>query len=76
MSKERSTKIRQYDQLPVVIHPTNEALGQAAALDARQIIQTAIAERGAANIIIATGNSQLATHLFARAARSGGNWVG
>ena len=73
MSKERSVKICQYDQLPVVIHLTNEALGQAAALDARQIIQTAIAERGAANIIIATGNSQLATHLFARAARSGGN---
>ncbi len=73
MSKERSVKICQYDQLPVVIHLTNEALGQAAALDARQIIQAAIGERGAANIIIATGNSQL-TFLHALRDLDGIEW--
>lgn len=50
---------RTYGSLPVAIYSSNQALGVAAALDARQIIQTAIAERGVANIIIATGNSQL-----------------
>ncbi len=34
-------------------------MGQAAALDAREIINRAIAEKGEANIILATGNSQL-----------------
>jgi len=34
-------------------------LGQAAALDAREIISKAITEEGEANIILATGNSQL-----------------
>jgi glucosamine-6-phosphate deaminase len=34
-------------------------MGQAAAFDARDIIATAIAARGAANVILATGNSQL-----------------
>jgi glucosamine-6-phosphate deaminase len=34
-------------------------LGQAAALDAREIINRAISEKGQVNIILATGNSQL-----------------
>lgn len=50
---------RQVDSLPVAIYASNAALGQAAALDARRIIQAALAMRGHANIILATGNSQL-----------------
>lgn len=47
------------DLLPVSIYPTNDAMGHAAAQAAAQIIQQAIAEKGQASIIIATGNSQL-----------------
>jgi len=49
----------QYERLPVAIYRNNEEMGQAAALDAREIISRAIAEKGEANIIVATGNSQL-----------------
>jgi glucosamine-6-phosphate deaminase len=49
----------QFDQLPVSVYETNEALGAAAADEAAQIIRDAVAARGIANIIIATGNSQL-----------------
>ncbi|MCL4299048.1 MAG: glucosamine-6-phosphate deaminase [Anaerolineae bacterium] len=52
-------KISQYDQLPVAIYRSNQELGQAAALDAREIINRAIAEKGEASLILATGNSQL-----------------
>lgn len=52
-------KTTTYDQLPVTIYKSNEALGRAAALEARRIINQAIAGRGQANIILATGNSQL-----------------
>jgi glucosamine-6-phosphate deaminase len=45
--------------LPVSIYETNEVMGKAAALEAAEIIQTAVEEKGTANIIIATGNSQL-----------------
>jgi glucosamine-6-phosphate deaminase len=47
------------DQLPVGIYATNQALGAAAADEAAQVIRDAVAARGVANIIIATGNSQL-----------------
>lgn len=49
----------QIDDLPVSVYATNEALGAAAAAEASQIIRDAVAARGVANIIIATGNSQL-----------------
>jgi glucosamine-6-phosphate deaminase len=49
----------QVDALPVEVHTSNRDLGQAAAEDAAQIINQALEERGAANIILATGNSQL-----------------
>ncbi len=49
----------QWGQLPVRIYETNQEIGQAAALEAREIINKAIIEKGFANIIIATGNSQL-----------------
>lgn len=65
---------RQYGHLPVAIYPSNAALGQAAALAARQIIQAAIAERGAAYIILATGNSQL-TFLHALRDLDGIEWA-
>jgi glucosamine-6-phosphate deaminase len=48
-----------YDDLPTFVYESNEALGAAAADEAERIIQAALADRGEANIIIATGNSQL-----------------
>jgi glucosamine-6-phosphate deaminase len=57
--KPEPTKTSMYDQLPVSVYASNEDMGLAAALDAREIINRAIAERGEANIILATGNSQL-----------------
>lgn len=59
MTQPKPIKTAKYDQLPVAIYESNEALGQAAAQEARRIITAAIAQRGAANIILATGNSQL-----------------
>lgn len=49
----------QYEQLPVAIYRSNQDMGRAAAFDAREIITQAIAARGEANVILATGNSQL-----------------
>lgn len=48
-----------FDQLPISVYETNEEMGQAASAAAQGIIRRAIAAKGAANIIIATGNSQL-----------------
>lgn len=47
------------DQLPVTIYQTNEQLGAAAAAEASGVIRRAVQERGVANVILATGNSQL-----------------
>ncbi len=47
------------DQLPVSVYTTNEELGRAAAGQASEAIQRAVAQKGSANIIIATGNSQM-----------------
>ncbi len=47
------------DDLPISIFATNEALGQAAAEAAADIIRRAVRQKGCANIILATGNSQL-----------------
>lgn len=54
------------DELPVSVFQTNEELGQCAAAEASQVIRQAIDARGIANIILATGNSQLT---FLRALR-------
>ncbi len=51
-----TTKI---NELPISIYQTNEELGRAAAAEALDVIQRAICERGIANVILATGNSQL-----------------
>lgn len=63
----------QYDQLPVAIYRSNEELGHAAALAARDLINGAITARGSANIIVATGNSQL-TFLHALRELNGIDW--
>ena len=62
-----------YDKLPVAVYETNQDMGLAAALDAREIINKAVAEKGGANIILATGNSQL-TFLHALRALEGIDW--
>lgn len=49
----------QIDRLPVAVYAGNAEMGQAAAFTAREILQAAIAARGEANVILATGNSQL-----------------
>ncbi len=56
-----------YDQLHVSIYTDNESLGLAAAQEAARVIAQAVAERGVANLILATGNSQLS---FLRALRN------
>ncbi|HEX9114507.1 MAG TPA: glucosamine-6-phosphate deaminase [Anaerolineae bacterium] len=61
------------DQLPVTVYATNEELGQAAAQEAALIINAAIAARGEANVILATGNSQL-TFLAALRNLPGVDW--
>ncbi len=48
------------EKLAVEIHPTTQAMGASAAQIAAQIIREAVAARGVANVILATGNSQLA----------------
>ena len=48
-----------YDQLVVSVFPDNETMGMAAAEVAAAILVQAIDERGVANVILATGNSQL-----------------
>ncbi|MBI2939454.1 MAG: glucosamine-6-phosphate deaminase [Chloroflexi bacterium] len=48
-----------FDQLGVSVYSTNEQLGKAAAEAAAAIIKGVVAERGTANVILATGNSQL-----------------
>jgi glucosamine-6-phosphate deaminase len=47
------------DALPITVFETNAELGQAAASDAACFLQGTIQERGRANVILATGNSQL-----------------
>jgi glucosamine-6-phosphate deaminase len=48
-----------FDDLPVSVYRTNAEMGQAAADEAVGVIRRAVIERGEANIILATGNSQL-----------------
>ncbi len=47
------------EELAVSVYATNAALGEAAATEAATVIAAAVADRGCANIILATGNSQL-----------------
>jgi glucosamine-6-phosphate deaminase len=61
MEIKQPTPVRTFtiDNLSGEIFDTNAALGLAAALDVRKYINQAIFEKGTANIILATGNSQL-----------------
>ena len=65
----RPTPVRtlRVDRLPIEIYASEEELGRAAAADAAERTRAAIAARGEANLILATGNSQLA---FLRAFRT------
>lgn len=63
----RAVRRLQIDRLPVEVYRSNAEMGYAAALVARDILADAIARRGAANVILATGNSQLSfLHSLAR----------
>ena len=55
------TRERKYDELLVKIYADNEIMGAAAATAAQDAIQRAIAQKGKARVILATGNSQLTT---------------
>ncbi len=74
MNHPQPTRQFQVEQLPVAVYADRQALGQAAALSARGILQSAIAERGQANLILATGNSQL-TFLHALRELDGIEWA-
>ncbi|HEX7594499.1 MAG TPA: glucosamine-6-phosphate deaminase [Anaerolineae bacterium] len=60
----------QVDRLSITVYQTNDELGRAAAIEPSEVIQRAIHERGVANIILATGNSQLTFLASLRADRS------
>jgi glucosamine-6-phosphate deaminase len=62
-----------YDSLRTSIYATNAAMGEAAADEARDIIAAAIKAKGHANVILATGNSQL-TFLHALRGLPGIDW--
>ena len=73
MTPIQPQKTLQFDNLPVSVYHTNEELGLAASLKAREIINDALDQRGEANIILATGNSQL-TFLHALRQIDGIDW--
>jgi glucosamine-6-phosphate deaminase len=56
---EAPTRRLQIDNLPVEVYGSRAAMGAAAAAVAKEVLVRAIAERGEANVILATGNSQL-----------------
>ncbi len=62
------------DLLFVSIYPTNKEMGIAAAEEAADVMRKAIQDRGHANIIIATGNSQL-SFLEALSSREDVDWA-
>jgi glucosamine-6-phosphate deaminase len=47
------------ERMPVYVHPDVRALGRAAADSAADVLRRAVAERGVAHAMFATGNSQL-----------------
>jgi glucosamine-6-phosphate deaminase len=61
------------DALPISVFKTNAEVGQAAAADAAAFLGQTIQERGQANVILATGNSQL-TFLEALRVTPGIDW--
>jgi glucosamine-6-phosphate deaminase len=63
-----------WGELPTHVYATNEELGYAAAAEAAATLGAAIAARGQANVILATGNSQL-TFLAALRRQPGVDWA-
>jgi glucosamine-6-phosphate deaminase len=61
------------DELPVSVYASNLQAGQAAAFEAAAFLQQALQARGQANVILATGNSQL-TFLETLRALPGLDW--
>ena len=59
MTVGQPIKTMRVDNLPIAIYESNEIMGRAAADEARNIINGAIKQRDNANVILATGNSQL-----------------
>ena len=59
MSVEAPVRRLQIDQLPIEVYASRAAMGAAAAAVAQATLQQALAARGEANLILATGNSQL-----------------
>jgi glucosamine-6-phosphate deaminase len=57
---QEMTPHRMVDHMTVAVHPDVAALGRAAADDAAAVLRRAVAERGVAHAMFATGNSQLA----------------
>lgn len=62
-------KSMKYDGIQVNLCESNRTLGAAAANDLAEILQSIVAERGEASIIVATGNSQLSFMQALRAAQ-------
>ncbi len=60
ITSERQPQRLDFDALTARVYPDAEALGAAAAADAAAAIRAAVAERGEAHVILATGTSQLA----------------
>ncbi len=60
------------DQLNVEVYSDNTSLGVAAATEAAVIVRAAIAANGSANVILATGNSQLT--MLATLAKADVDW--
>src|SRR3954469_12639685 len=56
---EAPVRSLQIDRLPIEVYSSREAMGEAAAAVAHSTLTSAIADRGEANLILATGNSQL-----------------
>lgn len=48
-----------FDQLPVSVYADNKTMGRAAAEAAAVVLREAVAARGVANLVLATGNSML-----------------
>lgn len=72
MNEIKPIRTTRYDLLPVTVYRDTREVGLAAAYDARRHIQAAAAN-GVANVILATGNSQL-TFLEALRALPGIEW--
>src|SRR5512139_4096857 len=58
MATDKISEIR-VDALAVRIYPNRAALGAAAAADAADLIRLAATRKGEANLLLASGNSQL-----------------